>query len=54
MLAIDKLVTNAMEWGNQYREGRQVRVSYYCTPDRIILKIEDEGEGFNTSGLACI
>jgi len=51
MLAIDELVTNAMEWGNQYREGRQVRISYYCAPDRIMLKIEDEGEGFNTYDL---
>jgi anti-sigma regulatory factor (Ser/Thr protein kinase) len=51
MLAIDELVTNAMEWGNHYNVNRQVRVSYYCMADRIMLKIEDVGEGFNTTGL---
>jgi anti-sigma regulatory factor (Ser/Thr protein kinase) len=51
MLAIDELVTNAMEWGNQYKADLQVRVSYYCSSDRVMLKIEDEGSGFNTSTL---
>lgn len=51
MLAIDELVTNAMEWGNHYDEDRQVRISYYCAADCIMLKIEDEGEGFTTTKL---
>ena len=49
MLAIDELVRNAMEWGNQYDENRRVLVSYYCDSDRIIVRVEDEGEGFDTS-----
>ena len=49
MLAIDELVRNAIEWGNRYDEMKQVRVSYYCAEDRVVLKVEDEGEGFNVS-----
>ena len=50
-LAIDELVHNAMEWGNRYEEDRRVLVSYYCAPDRIVLKVEDEGSGFDVSQL---
>ena len=52
ILALDELVTNAMEWGNQYGEGRRVKVSYYCTQDRVMLKVEDEGSGFHTDDLS--
>ena len=52
MLALDELVTNAMEWGNQYQKNSRVMVSYYCTEDCVMLKVEDEGSGFNTAGLS--
>lgn len=51
MLAVDELVRNAMEWGNRYDEGKRVRVSYYGSEDRVVLRVEDEGEGFNVSAL---
>lgn len=51
MLALDELVRNAMEWGNRYSEDRRVTVSYYCAADRIVIRVEDEGEGFDHSGL---
>jgi anti-sigma regulatory factor (Ser/Thr protein kinase) len=51
MLAIDELVQNAIEWGNRYDEDKRVRVSYYCPGDRVMLKVEDEGEGFSASAL---
>ena len=51
MLAIDELVTNAMEWGNQYETDKEVKVSYFCTQDQVTLKVEDEGKGFSVSGL---
>ncbi len=51
MMAIDELVRNAIEWGNRYDETKQVRVSYYCAEDRVVLKVEDEGEGFNVSAV---
>ena len=49
MLALDELVRNAMEWGNQFEVDRRVTVSYYCTSDRILIRVEDEGEGFDHS-----
>jgi serine/threonine-protein kinase RsbW len=49
MLALDELVRNAMEWGNQFEEDRRVTVSYYCSSDRIVIRVEDEGEGFDHS-----
>ena len=51
MLAIDELVRNAIEWGNRNDETKRVRVSYYCAEDRVVLKVEDEGEGFNVSAV---
>lgn len=51
MLAIDEFVHNAMEWGNRYEADRRVRVSYYGSGDRVVLRVEDEGEGFNVSAL---
>ena len=51
MLAIDELVRNAMEWGNRYDARRRVLVSYYCAEDRVVLKVEDEGRGFNVEQL---
>lgn len=52
MLAIDELVRNAIEWGNRYDVDKQVHVSYYCADDRVVLKVEDEGEGFGAHSLA--
>ena len=51
MLAIDELVHNAIEWGNRYEADKQVHVSYYCGEDRVVLKVEDEGEGFSSADL---
>ncbi len=50
-LAVDELVRNAIEWGNRRDAEKQVRISYYCAEDRVILKVEDEGEGFNAAAL---
>lgn len=50
-MAVDELVRNAMEWGNRYDVDKRVRVSYYCSEDRVVLKVEDEGEGFNVAAL---
>ena len=52
MLAIDELVRNAIEWGNRFDEDRRVTVSYYCAQDRIVIRVEDEGEGFDHADVA--
>lgn len=45
-VAVSEITSNAMEWGNQGDPSRRVKVSYCLFPDELVLKIEDEGEGF--------
>ncbi|MBN1809886.1 MAG: ATP-binding protein [Planctomycetes bacterium] len=45
-IAVSELSANAMEWGNRSDPNRRVRVSYCLFPEEFVLKIEDEGEGF--------
>ena len=46
-LALEETVTNAMEWGNKGDRDKIVKISYCLLPDRVTLRIEDEGGGFN-------
>ena len=46
-LALEEIVANAMEWGNQNDRNKTLRLSYCLLPDRITFRIEDEGEGFD-------
>jgi serine/threonine-protein kinase RsbW len=45
-LAFEEIGRNAIEWGNRFDREKMVRISYCVFPDRIVLKFEDEGEGF--------
>jgi CheY-like chemotaxis protein len=45
-LALEEMIHNAIEWGNRYQVSKQVRVAYCIFTDRIVVKVEDEGEGF--------
>jgi serine/threonine-protein kinase RsbW len=47
IMAINELGQNAIEWGNRYDALKKIRLSYAVFEDRVMLKIEDEGEGFN-------
>ncbi|MBI4576650.1 MAG: response regulator [Planctomycetes bacterium] len=46
-MAIDELGRNAVEWGNRNDINRRLRIAYCVFDDRIVFKIEDEGEGFD-------
>lgn len=46
-LAMEEFGRNAVEWGNKFTREKQFRISYCFFPDRVVLKFEDEGEGFN-------
>lgn len=46
-LAMEEFGRNAVEWGNKFSREKQFRISYCFFPDRVVLKFEDEGEGFN-------
>jgi len=45
-LAVEELGRNAIEWGNRYDHDKRVRLSYCLFDDRIVFRVEDEGEGF--------
>lgn len=45
-MAVEEVGRNAMEWGNRFNPDKQVHLSYCFFNDRIVIKCEDEGEGF--------
>ncbi len=50
-LAVEELGKNALEWGNQGDCSKQIRITFCIFPDQLVLKIEDEGEGFSPEAL---
>lgn len=50
-LAVDELGQNAVEWGNRGDRAKRIHMSYCIFHDRILLKIADEGEGFDPHNL---
>lgn len=44
--AIDELARNAIEWGNAFDVTREVVLSIAITDMEVIVKVEDQGEGF--------
>jgi CheY-like chemotaxis protein/anti-sigma regulatory factor (Ser/Thr protein kinase) len=49
--AIGELGHNAVEWGNKNDRAKTIRIAYCLFADRLVLKIEDEGEGFDVQAL---
>lgn len=39
--------TNAVEWGNRHRPEAMVTITYRVHPDRVEIRVRDEGPGFN-------
>ena len=50
-LAIEEYGRNAIEWGNKFDSTKKFNISYCVFTDRIVLKFEDEGEGFDLKKL---
>lgn len=46
-IVANELLGNAIEWGNCHDESLAVKVSYALFDGEIVMKVEDEGEGFN-------
>lgn len=46
-MAIEEIGRNAIEWGNRFDTEKRIRLSYCRFEDKIVFKIEDEGNGFN-------
>ncbi len=45
-MAVEEVGRNAVEWGNRFDPGKRLHVSYCMFDDRVVIKVEDEGEGF--------
>jgi len=48
-IVVNEITSNAMEWGNGGDASLRVRISYALFDDELVLKVEDEGEGFDPS-----
>ncbi|MDH5681518.1 MAG: response regulator [Spirochaetota bacterium] len=42
-----EIAANAMEWGNEFNKSLKVYVNYKLFHDGIIIRVQDEGPGFN-------
>ena len=52
ILALDEAVTNAMEHGNRWDPGKRIHVKSCYTNSELIIRISDEGSGFDIETLA--
>jgi DNA-binding response OmpR family regulator len=50
-IAVAELGQNAVEWGNQNDRQKRIHLSYCLFDDRLVIKIEDEGPGFDPQTL---
>jgi len=50
-MAMEEIGRNAIEWGNRMDPQKCLQISYCFFKDRIVLKFEDEGEGFHPETL---
>ena len=50
-VAFTELLQNAIEWGNKDEVNKRISVTYCRFDDRLMFKIEDQGEGFNIRGI---
>ena len=46
-IAVNEMISNAIEWGNRNEMSKPVRISYCLFPEEIVFKIEDLGPGFD-------
>ncbi len=47
ILAVDEAVTNAMEHGNRWDPDKNIHVRVRLTDNELIIRIKDEGTGFD-------
>jgi len=46
-LALEEAMVNAFKHGNRGDESKRIFVSYEITPQRVVVRVRDEGPGFN-------
>lgn len=50
-LAVREATVNAIRHGNQYDPAKQVTLSFETTPERLTIKVQDEGKGLDTAAV---
>lgn len=50
-LIIEEIGRNAIEWGNKFNREKEFKISYCIFKNSIVLKFEDEGEGFHPENI---
>lgn len=51
LYAVQEICSNAREWGNLGDASRKIRVSYCIFEGEFVLKVQDEGEGFDVNSV---
>lgn len=51
VLLVSEAVTNAMKHGNRFDDGKQVRLEIVIRDDRVIVCVQDEGQGFDPEAI---
>lgn len=50
-IAVQELGQNAIEWGNKLDRNSMIRVAWKLEKDRIVIRIADEGPGFDPKSI---
>jgi serine/threonine-protein kinase RsbW len=50
-LGLEEALINAVKHGNGGDPSKQVEVRYHVTSERVLVEVQDEGEGFDADGL---
>ncbi len=50
-LALHEAAINAMKHGNGFDPAKRVKISFVVEPGRLVIRVQDEGEGFDWSRL---
>jgi serine/threonine-protein kinase RsbW len=50
-LALEEALVNALKHGNRYDPDKEVRVRWEVTAEEAVFEVEDEGPGFDPTGV---
>ena len=46
-LSLEEAIVNAIKHGNRFDEEKEVHVQIKLSPERLLMRVEDQGDGFN-------
>lgn len=50
-MSVREGVINALHYGNRMQRGKRVFLTYVFEPDRLVIRVLDQGPGFESNGL---